>query len=1094
MHAPATLGRFFIFITFVVAAVACKPDDPKTLFSKLPSSKTGVHFANVNVEDENNNVLAYEYFYNGGGVALGDINNDGLVDIYLSSNQGQNKLYLNQGNFKFQDISSTSGTTADDGWKTGVAMVDINADGLLDIYVCRSAANEVLYRKNFLFINNGDLTFTDKAKDYGLDSDSYSTQASFFDYDRDGDLDMFLLNHAVSRIVRNFDIRTESKTERVPYVGNQLFENRDGNFIDVSDSLGVYGPAHNFGLGVCYSDLNNDGWLDLYTSNDYTGSDKLLLNQNGKHFKESERDLLTHISRFSMGTDIADVNNDGFTDIYSLDMLPDNNRRQKELMWTDNFDIYHEMVRNGLHHQFMRNMLHLNNGIGYFSEVGQLAGVSNTDWSWSALFADYDNDGLQDLFVSNGYKRDYTNSEFARYRANQLLRKSEGKNTESNLTMLEKMTSTKLHNYLFKNKNGIEFSDVSDEWGMPELNLSHGAAYGDLDNDGDLDLVVNNMDEEAGVYRNNSNVLGGGRYLKIRLQGLDKNQYGIGSKVTAYTHGKLMMRELCPYRGFQSSVEPVIYFGANQLEAFDSVVVNWPTGRRQTLSNVKTNQTLIIKEDASKSSNMITPAPSVKMFSEDSLIHFVHHENNFIDFKYQSLLTRMYSSLGPAAASGDVNGDGLKDLYFGGAKGQVGELHIQNKKRGFTKKDIACFTDAKNSEEVDATFFDADRDGDLDLYVVTGGYEFTTEPALLEDKLYFNNGKGNFVAGKLPSMQSSGSCVRPCDFDHDGDLDLFVGGRIIPGRYPEAPESYLLQNDGKGNFSIVTNTICPAIKNIGMVTDAAWTDLNSDGNDDLIVVGEWMPVKVFIYANGMLADKSADYFKDKTNGLWNAILVYDFDRDGDKDLIVGNQGLNTQAKPTVAQPATLYYSDFDENGSVDPLLFYYVKGEKYPFPTRDELTEQLPMLKKKFPKYPDYMNARLEDILSPEAIKKAAQLNAYTFATTYFRNDNGIFNVNKLPIQLQFSPVFALAMKDINNDGIDDLFTGGNLERTRARTGLQKGNNGFVFLSDGKGNFNFLSPSKTGINIPSDVREIIPTDDHIFFIINNGGVRSFKVK
>ena len=628
---------------------------------------------------------------------------------------------------------------------------------------------------------------------------------------------------------------------------------------------------------------------------------------------------------------------------------------------------------------------------------------------------------------------------------------------------------------------------------MPELNLSHGAAYGDLDNDGDLDLVVNNMDEEAGVYRNNSNVLGGGKYLKIRLQGLNKNQYGIGSKVTAYAHGKLMMRELCPYRGFQSSVEPALYFGTNQLETFDSVVVNWPTGRRQTLSNVKTNQTLIVKEDASKSSDMTTPAPSIKMFSEDSLVHFVHHENDFIDFKYQSLLTRMYSSLGPAVASGDVNGDGLKDLYFGGAKGQVGELHIQNKKGGYTKKDIACFADAKNSEDIDAAFFDADRDGDLDLYVVTGGYEFTTEPALLEDKLYLNNGKGNFVAGKLPSMQSSGSCVRPCDFDHDGDLDLFVGGRIVPGRYPEAPESYLLQNNGKGNFSIATDTICPAIKNIGMVTDAAWTDLNSDGKDDLIVVGEWMPVKVFIYAKGMLTDKSADYFKEKTNGFWNTILVYDFDRDGDKDLIVGNQGLNTQAKPTVAQPATLYYSDFDENGSVDPLLFYYVKGEKCPFPTRDELTEQLPMLKKKFPKYPDYMNARLEDILSPEAIKKAAQLNAYTFATTYFRNDKGAFTINKLPIQLQFSPVFALAVMDVNNDGIDDLLTGGNLERTRARTGLQKGNNGFVFLGDAKGNFNFLSPSETGINIPSDVRKIIPAGDHVFFIINNDGVRSFKL-
>ena len=555
-------------ILIAASVVSCTSKKSNALFSKLSPDDTGIKFKNVNIENEDYNVFVYEYFYNGGGVALGDINNDGLVDIYLSANQVQNKLYLNKGNLKFEDISEKSGTSAANGWKTGVSMVDINADGFLDIYVCRSAANEPQQRKNSLFINNGDLTFTDKAHEYGLDIDAYSTQASFFDFDRDGDLDMFLLNHSVSRIVRNFDIRTESKTQRVPYVGNQLFENRNGKFFDVSDSLGIYGPAHNYGLGVSFSDLNNDGWIDLYTSNDYTGSDKLLINQQGKFFKDSEQEMLTHISRFSMGNDIADVNNDGLTDIYSLDMLPDNNKRQKELMWADNYDIYYQMAQNGLHHQFMRNMLHLNNGTGKFSEIGQLAGISNTDWSWAALFADYDNDGLQDLFVSNGYKRDYTNSDFAKYRANQLLAKEAGRQTESYSKMLERIPSTKIHNYLFRNENGISFSDVSTDWGMEELNVTNGAAYADLDNDGDLDLVLNNMDEEAGVYRNNAAQLNNNRYLKIQLKGSGKNLNGIGSKVTVYSNGHLMMRELSPCRGFESSVEPLVYFWAKDIKSF----------------------------------------------------------------------------------------------------------------------------------------------------------------------------------------------------------------------------------------------------------------------------------------------------------------------------------------------------------------------------------------------------------------------------------------------------------------------------------------------------------------------------------------------
>jgi len=1063
------------------------------LFSKVSSNQTGITFNNINIENEDYNVFVYEYFYNGGGVALGDINNDGFVDVYLSANQAENKLYLNKGNFQFEDISAKSGTSAANGWKTGVAMVDINSDGFLDIYVCRSAANEPAQRKNSLFINNGDLTFTDQAAEYGLDSDSYSTQASFFDYDKDGDLDAFLLNHSVSRIVRNFDIRTESKTQRVPYVGNQLFENRNGKFFDVSDSLGVYGPAHNYGLGVSFSDLNNDGWMDIYTSNDYTGSDKLLINQRGAFFKESERDLLTHISRFSMGNDIADINNDGLPDIYSLDMLPENNKRQKELLWTDNYDIYNEMVRNGLHHQFMRNMLHLNNGAGTFSEIGQLAGISNTDWSWSALFADYDNDGLQDLFVSNGYKRDYTNSDFAKYHANQLLAKNSGRKTDSYATMLEKIPSTKVHNYLFRNENGISFSEVSKDWGMEDLNVTNGAAYADLDNDGDLDLVLNNMDEQAGIYKNNAEHLNHNNYLKIRLKGSGKNVNGIGSKVTVYSRGHLMMRELSPCRGFQSSVEPMLYFGAKNITAFDSVIVLWPSGRKQIQKNVAVNQVFLIQEDSGVAIETSNPTIAQTFFSEARSVDFTHQENDFIDFKYQSQLTRMYSTMGPAMAMADINNDGLKDFYLGGAKGQIAEIHLQQKDGNFKKKESAVFKQGKDAEDVDAVFFDADNDGDNDLYVVTGGYEFGEDDVALEDKLYLNDGHGNFEYGQLPSMRSSGSCVRPADIDGDGDLDLFVGGRLIPGRYPYTPETFLLINDGTGKFRVATDSICPQIKQLGMVTDAAWVDLNQDKLIDLIVVGEWMPIKIFLNEDGKLKDKTSHFIKEKTNGFWNTILVRDFDHDGDLDFIAGNHGLNNQIKPSENRPANLYYYDFDANGSVDPLLFYYVQDKSYPFQTRDELTEQLPAFKKKFPKYSDYANAQLRDILSDEAIAVSLKLEAVTFKSTYFKNDHGVFSAQALPLELQFSPLFAIAVMDVNGDGFDDLMTGGNLEGTRARTGLLKGNNGYVFLGDGKGNFRFTSPATTGISTPEDVRKIVVENDCAFFSINNGKVRSFKL-
>jgi enediyne biosynthesis protein E4 len=1093
------MRRFSLFfnscaLLFILVLVDSCSDSNKRdqLFTKLPSSKTGIRFQNLNAENEDYNVFVYEYFYNGGGVALGDINNDGLVDIYFSSNQRENKLYLNKGNFEFEDISKASGTAAPDGWKTGVSMADVNSDGLLDIYVCRSAANEPQQRRNSLFINQGNLTFVDQAKEFGLDNNSYSTQAAFLDFDRDGDLDIFLLNHAVSRIVRNFDIRKEKKTDRIPYVGNLLFENRNKKFINVSDSVGIYGPAHNFGLGISCSDLNNDGWVDIYTSNDYTGSDKLLINNNAT-FDENELSLLTHISRFSMGSDIADINNDGLSDIYSLDMLPDNNKRQKELMWADNYDIYTEMVRNGLHHQFMRNMLHLNNGQGPFSEIGQLAGISNTDWSWSALFADYDNDGFQDLFVSNGYKRDYTNSDFAKYRADQMLTKQAGGKSDNYTTMLERMPSTKIHNYLFKNTNGYQFVDQSDSWGMSELNLTNGAAYADLDNDGDIDLVMNNMDSEAGIYRNNAEMLVKNNFLKVKLQGAGNNTFGIGARVIIYFNGGLAMREMYPNRGFESSVEPLLHFGLGKSSKIDSLVVTWGTGKKQTVINPAINQQIQLREsDAiSKPLNNINAVP---FYSEaTSVVDYKHEENNFIDFKVQPLLTRLYSFEGPALAAGDVDGDGRDDIYLGGAKDQAGQLFLQNSNANYVKKTIPQFDKDKAGEDTDAVFFDIDSDGDKDLYVVKGGSEFSIDDPLLQDKLYRND-HGQLHEVALPAMPVSGSCARPADIDHDGDLDLFVGGRITPGRYPHTPLTYLLLNDGNGNFTVDESANGLSLRSIGMVTDATWIDLHHDSFPELVIVGEWMKVMIFENEKGKLKEATKTYFPKELYGFWNTILPYDFDGDGDVDFIAGNQGLNNQIKPSQARPATLYYKDFDDNGSVDPVLCYFIKDKSYPFPTRDELVDQLPMLKKKFTNYASYTNVTFNDIFSKEQRNNCDSLKVNCFETTYFRNDGKKFTIAALPIQMQFSPVCALAVADVNADGSMDLIAAGNFSKTKARTGMLNGNGCFVFLNDAKGNFRFLETAKSGINFNEDVKHLLVNKNKLLVIPNNGKVRTFVLR
>lgn len=1086
--------HYVILIVVSILVIGCQTSFEERagqIFTRLPSHATGIAFVNRNQEDEKNHVLKYEYFYNGGGVALGDINNDGLLDIYFTSNQGENTLYLNKGNFAFEDITQKAGVACPAGWKTGVAMVDINADGYLDIYVSRSATQHPVDRQNVLYVNNKDLTFTDKASEYGLNDDSYSTHAVFFDFDRDGDLDALTLNHSLLKISNSFDISSGNTTLRTRYVGNRFYRNDEGAFHDVSDSVGVYGPASNYGLGVAYADINNDGWLDIYASNDYTGRDKLLFNQKGI-FKDVTDSMLTQMSQFSMGVDMADVNNDGFDDIISLDMLPEDNKRQKELFWPDRYDVYNTMVKSGLHHQYMRNMLHLNNGDGTFSEIGQFAGISNTDWSWSALFADYDMDGLQDLFVSNGYKRDFTNIDFLKYKSDLMLKVRQGKRIEKIEDILAKMPSNKLHNYIFKNVNGVSFSDKAEAWGLSEEIITNGAAYGDLDNDGDLDLVMNHLDAVAGIYRNNAEQ-SNYQYIKVKLVGNDKNTYGLGAVVTIYIKDQSMKRTLCPYRGFQSSVEPALFFGLGESTMADSVHIRWPRGEVQTLKNIRAGQILTVyqKDAVLTEHKNETFKP---LFRElKGIVDFVHRENDFIDFKVQVLLPHVFSTDGPAMATADVNNDRLQDLYVGGAKGQAGKLFIQNKSGTYSETKQDPFEANAASEETDAVFFDMDNDGDQDLYVVSGGYEFNVNDPLLQDHLYRNDGKGNFTDIRLPSFAISGSCVRPADLDNDGDTDLFVGGRVVPGRFPETPSSVVLQNDGQGNFAIVTNTVAPGLEYAGMITDAAWIDLNNDQFQDLILVGEWMPVTVLINESGKLKNRSSEFFKDKTEGWWNCILAVDVDKDGRKDLIAGNYGLNNQFKVSGSRPMTVYYSDFDNNGSLDPIINYFIGGKSYPLPTRDELAEQVPLLKKRFPDYASYATATINDILSSEELKRAKVLTTYRFETTYFHNEGDHFVIRHLPYQAQFAPVMDIQSGDVNKDGDMDLILGGNISKMGARFGKASGSFTTVLLGDGNGGFSNLPSLQSGLSVRPDIRKMCWDKDRLIIAPNNNAVLVYEL-
>ncbi|QHT66555.1 VCBS repeat-containing protein [Rhodocytophaga rosea] len=1106
----------FLFLSLILFQTCKQKQEQSTLFSLLPASETGIKFSNQLTESEEFNVLKYGYFYNGGGVAIGDLNNDGLQDIYFTGNMVSNRLYINKGSFEFEDVTESAGVGAMVGWKTGVTMADINADGLLDIYVCRSGSSVAKERENLLYINQGNMRFTEQAAAYGLNDAGYSTQAAFFDYDNDGDLDMWLLNHSVQEYAGFSQITARLKSQKNPLFASRLFKNEKGKFTDVSEQAGLVNNVLSFGLGIGISDFNKDGWPDVYISNDYNEQDYLYLNQKDGSFRESLKECIGHTSLFSMGVDVGDVNNDGWMDILTLDMLPEDNYRQKQVMGSDNYDKNQLLVRAGFYHQNMRNMLQLNNGpiqlsnsTGKpenikgvsFSEIGQLAGVSNTDWSWAPLFADFNNDGYSDLFISNGYARDYTNMDFLSFAADEKMKEGQGGQKMTVQQVIGKMPSAIVKNYMYENKGNLTFAKQTEAWGFNQTSISTGAAYADLDNDGDLDLVVNNTNEAAFVYQNNLEIQTKDlHFLKVKLAGEGKNTQGIGAMVQVICKDKTLVQEMMPTRGFQSSVPAELVFGLGTSE-IQQVKLTWPGGKVQMLASVKLDQTITLQEkDASVSTS--SPEPSAPLFTqENTTIDFTHQEENFIDFKIQRLLPHALSAQGPHIAQGDVNGDGREDLFICGARGQESQFFIQSADATFKALPQPDLAKDATAEDTDASFFDADGDKDVDLLVVSGGYCFPANDPNLQPRLYLNDGKGKFTrkVELLPTMAVDASCVKPGDIDGDGDMDVFIGGRVIPGQYPKTPESYLLVNNGKGQFTIQTDQLAPQLKIIGMVTDALWLDINQDKAQDLVVVGEWMPISIFINQQGKLVNQTSTYLPENSSGWWNRIIAQDFDKDGDMDLVVGNLGLNSQMKVSEQQPATMLYSDFDNNGSIDPILSYYIEGKNHPAFSRDELGGQMPAIKKRFTSYETYARATVEDMFTKEQLQAAQKLIATRFQTSYLENVNGKFTFKTLPIEAQFSPVYAIQSVDINGDGNLDILLGGNMEKTRVAIGKYDANYGTVLLGNGNGNFSSLPQIHSGLHIRGDVRDIIVLEQEneekkVVVAVNNSKLQTYALE
>ena len=1051
-----------------------RPASPR-LFELLPAARTGVTFANTLPESPEFNILNYLYYYNGGGVAVGDVDGDGKQDLYLSSNLERNRLYRNLGNFRFEEITEKAGVAGPPGWKTGVSMADVNGDGALDIYA--SAVNYLTMQgHNVLYINDGTGTFSDQTAAYGLEFSGFSTQSLFFDYDRDGDLDLYLLNHSV-HTERQIGVAAR-RDVRHPTAGDRLYRNDGRRFTDVSAAAGIYGGVEGFGLGVVASDVNSDGCMDLYVANDFQENDFLYLNDCRGHFTEVGTSAFSHTSRFSMGADAADMNDDGRPDLMTVDMLPEQEAIFKTSASYEGWNLFEMRLRAGYGVQYPRNALQINRGDGSFAESALLAGVAASDWSWGPLFADLDNDGRKDLFITNGIYRRPNDLDYINYVGNEAAQSAltRGVTREENQDLLKRMPQIPLANHAYRNEGGLRFTDMATAWGLDDLGFSNGSAYADLDDDGALDLVVNRINAPVAIYRSRMREQSdAGHYLQVKLVGRRGNTDGIGAKVIAVTGAHRQLVEQQPVRGFQSSVDRRLHLGFGADSVADSVTVIWPDASYQHFTNVVLNRTLTVVQDSAAGQwRYERPAVVTARDNAPALgAAVLHVENDFLDYNREPLMPHVVSAEGPALAVADVNGDGLDDMYVGGAKWQRGTLLLQRPDGQFRSSSIATFAADSTAEDVDATFFDADGDGDRDLYVVSGGNEFWNEFDALDDRLYLNDGRGNFTRSlnALPrDVRENGSTVTAADFDGDGDQDLFVGSRVVAREYGRIPRSHLLRNDGTGRFSEITDAVAPGLGNAGLVTDARWADVNGDTFPDLIVVGEWMPVRIWYNTRGRLAERSGATGLSGSDGWWNSVTVADLNGDGALDLVLGNAGRNGFLKASASEPVRMYVHDFTGTGATKQIITRFVNGVAYPLAGRDDLVKLMPALRPKYPSFTAFGASRLEDMFEATDLAKAEVREARTFESAVALNDGrGGFTLTPLPVEAQLSMMFTSLVLDANGDGHMDILMAGNQYGVPPVLGRYDASRGALLLGDGRGGFR-AAGSSAAVPLDGQVR------------------------
>ncbi|MBC7947448.1 MAG: VCBS repeat-containing protein [Chitinophagaceae bacterium] len=1092
----------------VLLTVSCKDKqkdaagDP--LFTLLDS--TGINFQNSVVDTKVDNSFLFRNFYNGGGVSIGDLNNDGLCDVVLTSNMGENKLFLNKGGLKFEDITSRSGMRQEGMWSTGAALVDINNDGWLDMYVCNSGHINDGNRRNKLYINNRDLSFTEASKEYGLDHSGFCTQSSFFDYDMDGDLDCFLINNSPLPFsslnyagMRDTEISKWNVADNLKGGGNHLFRN-DPNpgtgkpfFTEVTKEAGLHTGLISFGLGISVGDINNDDYPDVYVGNDFIEKDYLYINQRDGTFKDELESRIQQISMSSMSSDLGDINNDGYPEIFTTDMIPDDDFRLKTTGTFDNIDLYLSKQKAGLYHQYVKNALQLNNKNGTFSEIANFSGIAGTDWSWGSIFLDADNDGLNDIFVCNGINKDVGNLDFLDFFSNDVYMKMQetGKREEID-EILRHIPATPLANRVFRNSGDLRFEDIGRQWGLDAPGFSNSVAYGDLDNDGDLDLVINNENQPASVYRNNARQQTANNFIGVVIQGSPKNTHGIGTRIKVYNDSSVFTREVSPSRGFQASVDYKQIIGLGALSNVDSMVIVWPNRTSTSYASPAINKVHVLKQSSDARQPFASHPTLPTHLTEIASTLESHLEDEYVDFYYERNLPELLSTEGPRIAQADVNGDGLEDIYIGGAKGQAGQLYLQTK-TGFEKKEQLTFKIFSDFEDVAALFFDSDGDGDQDLYLGAGGNNVPPDTRTLQHRLYKNDGNGNFQIDTkaFPNNNMNISVAAANDFDVDGDMDLFIGSRSIPFNYGGIPQSYLYQNDGNGHFTDVAGSLNETISHIGMVTGAVWADVSGDAKKELIITGQWMATRIFGYNK---AEKSFDELLgtglEKMFGWWQTIEAGDLNGDGKADLVIGNIGQNFYLRPSQQSPAKLWIHDFDQNGVPEQFLTRTISGRDMPVLLKREITDQFPGLKKSNLKHSEYAVKSIQELFGDETISKSTnRLFDYCASIIAINKGDGKFVVDPLPVEIQLSSVNAILLSDVNRDGKLDLVVGGNLFGFPPQFGRLDASYGHVLINQGNGKFLALDPSRSGLSLTGmikDIAEIRNGTNRLLIVARNG--------